>query len=66
MLFPARTMQRGGGWTLVGAAMIVATMMALWFGVQSLTAAPALPATGAAAQSDTQQLPDLDDLSKLL
>jgi len=37
VLFPAKTMGRGGNWTIVGALMIVCLMMALWFGIQSLT-----------------------------
>lgn len=51
VLFPARAMGRGGNWTLIGAAMIVGLMMALWFGVQSFTGSP--PAGKTAAASDT-------------
>ena len=68
LLFPTRTMGRGGNWTLVGAAMIVGLMMVLWFGMQSFTetssavaAAPAGQATGDAA---TQQAA-IDTISKL-
>ncbi len=68
LLFPARTMGRGGGWTLIGAVMIVGLMMVLWFGVQQLTAttsdAPAQP--GAASDTSAGQLPDLNALAKLL
>jgi hypothetical protein len=68
VMFPARTMGRGGNWTIVGAAMIVAMMMALWFSMQSVTdvseaTAAAVPAGGAAS---TDQLPDLDKLAQLL
>jgi hypothetical protein len=68
VLFPARTIGRGGGWTLVGAVMIVGLMMALWFGVQSLTGGSSTPAVanGTAQSGQQQQLPDLNDLSKLL
>ena len=37
VLLPAKTMGRGGNWTIVGALMIVCLMMGLWFGIQSLT-----------------------------
>jgi hypothetical protein len=68
VLFPARAMGRGGGWTLAGAVMIVGLMMLLFFAVQSMTpgSSGTAPATKGAAQSDQQQLPDLGDLSKLL
>jgi hypothetical protein len=69
VLFPARAMGRGGNWTLIGAVMIVGLMMAIFFGVQSLTATGTNgpPANGkSTAQSNDQQLPDLGDLSKLL
>ena len=62
VLFPARTMGRGGNWTIMGALMIVGLMMALWFGMQSLTsdAAPG-DATATAAQSS-----EIAALEKLL
>lgn len=69
VLFPARAMGRGGNWTLIGAAMIVGLMMAIFFGLQSLTGPNAgnAPAAGkSTAQSDGQPLPDLGALSKLL
>ena len=70
LMFPARTMGRGGNWTLVGAAMIVAMMMALWFGMQTLsdtvgTTAPN-SATSRPSGADDEQNKDLDALSKLL
>ena len=70
VLFPARTMGRGGGWTIVGAIMIVCMMMALWFGMQSLsdtvgTTAPN-SATSRPSGADDEQNKDLDALSKLL
>lgn len=37
ILFPARTMGRGGMWTLVGAAMLIGLMMILFFGVQGMS-----------------------------
>ena len=69
VLFPARAMGRGGNWTLIGAVMIVGLMMAIFFGMQSLTATGTNgpPSTGKnTAQSDAPQLPDLGELSKLL
>lgn len=68
VMFPARTMGRGGNWTLVGAAMIVGLMMALWFGMQSLTAAPDLPAntTASANGAAADELPDFSKLAGLL
>lgn len=69
VLFPARAMGRGGNWTIIGALMIVGVMMAIWFGVQSMsdtgmlgtaTAVAAKPGDPAAAQSA-----DLDSLSQL-
>jgi hypothetical protein len=66
LLFPARTMGRGGSWTVVGAIMIVGLMMALWFGMQSLTDTVASPTAGATtpASADTSSKA-LDDLAKL-
>ena len=52
VLFPARAMGRGGNWTLIGAAMIVGLMMALWFGVQSFSD-PAPSGKSAAASDQT-------------
>ena len=66
VLFPARTMGRGGNWTLLGAAMIVAMMMAIWFGMQSLTDVGDAVAASGPTPAGTAQLPDLDALSKLL
>ena len=37
VLFPAKTIGRGGVWTIVGAAMIVGVMMLIFFGMQELT-----------------------------
>ena len=69
VLFPAKTIGRGGNWTIVGAAMIVGLMMALWFGVQSVTDTAGDLATDAAttktAAAPAGQLPDLDGLSQL-
>ena len=77
ILFPARAVGRGGSWTIIGAVMIVGLMMALWFGVQSMTgtdtdaatatASSATPDSGNAdsAASD-QQLSDIDKLAQLL
>ena len=68
LLFPARTMGRGGNWTFVGAAMIVALMMALWFGMQSVTdtVGEASASTGQASDSSTLKQSDIDALAKLL
>ena len=63
LMFPARTMGRGGNWTLVGAAMIVAMMMALWFGMQTLTAPVDVTAPGTAPAAD--QMPDFSKLPGL-
>jgi hypothetical protein len=66
LLFPARTMGRGGSWTVVGAIMIVGLMMALWFGMQSLTDTVASPPAGAtAAPGADASSKALDDLAKL-
>jgi len=65
LLFPARTMGRGGSWTLVGAGMIVVVMMALWFGVRSLSdVCSALATSSTATAAATPQLPDFDGLAK--
>jgi hypothetical protein len=68
LLFPARTMGRGGNWTLVGAAMIVALMMALWFGMQSVsdTVGDANAATSKSADASPLKQSDIDALAKLL
>ncbi len=68
IMFPARTMGRGGNWTLIGAAMIVGLMMALWFGMQTLTAPTGDAATATAKAGDTtpEQMPDFDHLPGLL
>ncbi|MGN6102097.1 MAG: hypothetical protein ACTHOR_13205 [Devosia sp.] len=67
VLWPARTMGRGGNWTLVGAAMIVCLMMALWFGMQSVTDVgdAAAASVGSKPAQAGDQLPDLDALSRL-
>lgn len=49
IFFPARAMGRGGNWTVMGAVMIVAIMMALWFGIQSWTAPPTTSDTASVA-----------------
>ena len=69
VLFPARTMGRGGNWTLVGAALLVVLMMAIWFGMQSFSDVNddlAKSGAGAQAASSPQQLPDFDQLAKQL
>jgi hypothetical protein len=74
ILFPARTMGRGGNWTIVGAAMIVGLMMVLWFAMQSLSdtasdvagAGTAKPGGPPAQQQQQTDLPDLDGLTQLL
>lgn len=68
LLFPARTMGRGGNWKFVGAAMIVALMMALWFGMQSVSdsAGDANAATAQATDGSTLKQADIDALAKLL
>ena len=68
VLFPARAMGRGGNWTIIGALMIVGVMMAIWFGVQSMsdtgmlgtsTAVAAKPGDPAPAQSADLDLSQL-------
>jgi len=70
VLFPARAVGRGGGWTIAGAAMIVGVMMLLFFAVQSFTGSSTAPApaksTASASQSDQQEVQALNDLAKLL
>jgi hypothetical protein len=63
-------MGRGGNWTLVGAAMIVGLMMALWFGMQSFSdvaggAARAGTGKASAASSAGVSQSDIDALAKL-
>jgi len=70
VLFPARTMGRGGNWTIVGALMIVGLMMAIWFGMQSLSDTASLFGTASAVaakpgEAPPAQLPDLDTLAQL-
>ena len=69
VLFPARTMGRGGNWTIIGALMIVGVMMAVWFGVQSLTDTGMLGTASAVAakpgDSTPAQSADLDTLAQL-
>ena len=64
VLFPAKTIGRGGVWTIVGAAMIVGVMMLIFFGMQELTGdAGSDDLTAASAQiSDA----DVKALEKLL
>ncbi|MEX0628513.1 MAG: hypothetical protein WEB63_03510 [Cucumibacter sp.] len=38
LLFPARVMGRGGNFVVVGAVLVVLMMMALWFGLNAMTA----------------------------
>jgi len=69
VLFPARTMGRGGNWTVIGAIMIVGLMMALWFGMQSLSDTVGATATAASPDAEKQakeQQADLDSLAKLM
>lgn len=68
LLFPARAMGRGGNWTLVGAAMIVALMMALWFGMQSVSdsAGDATVTANTADGGAAIKQADIDALGKLL
>ncbi len=68
VLFPARTMWRGGGWTLVGAAMLVCLMMAIWFAVESAsnTAADVANAAGASGTASGVDPHDADAVDKLL
>ncbi|MDR3475438.1 MAG: hypothetical protein P4M09_27635 [Devosia sp.] len=66
VLFPARTMGRGGNWTLIGAIMIVGLMMALWFGMQSLTDTTTNAGGNSSTASGSTAPPaGLDDLTKL-
>jgi len=67
VLFPARTMSRGGSGKYLGAAMLVAMMMALWFGVRTLSDFTTDFAAGtaqAAASAPQPVLPDLDGLAQ--
>jgi hypothetical protein len=67
LLFPARTMARGGHRKYLGAVMIVGLMMALWFGVQSLGTVTADLSGGAAAATAPAPRPvrpDLDGLAQ--
>jgi hypothetical protein len=70
VLFPARAVGRGGGWTIAGAVMIVGFMMLLFFAVQSFTGTSTATAqaksTAAASPSDQQEVQALQDLTKLL
>jgi hypothetical protein len=70
VLFPARAMGRGGSWTIVGAVMIVGLMMALWFGIQSLsdtaTTLGAASAVAAKPGDPPAGMPDLDGLAQFL
>jgi hypothetical protein len=72
ILFPARAVGRGGSWTIIGAVMIVGVMMALWFGVQSMTGTGSngTTATASSTQTDAQQQADdklvADALAKYL
>jgi hypothetical protein len=67
LLFPARTMGRGGHRKYLGAVMIVGLMMALWLGVQSLGTITADLAGGHAqanAPAPRPAGPDLDGLAQ--
>jgi hypothetical protein len=73
VLFPARAVGRGGGWTIAGAVMIVGFMMLLFFAVQSFTGtstataqAKSTPGTAGPSQADQQEVQALHDLAKLL
>jgi hypothetical protein len=65
VMFPTKAIGRGGNWTIVGAAMIVAMMMALWFGMQSFSNTAADLGTAKASAADSAQQADLDSLAKL-
>ncbi|HEY8594144.1 MAG TPA: hypothetical protein VIL84_02780 [Devosiaceae bacterium] len=71
VLWPARAMGRGGGWTFGGALVIVAAMMILFLGLQSMLPGAGSPDTNvaqpdqtakanAAAQADIAALKKLD------
>ena len=66
VLFPTKTIGRGGNWVIVGAAMIVAMMMVLWFGMQSISDTTGT-ATAAPPDSADQkaEAAGLDALAKL-
>jgi len=67
LLFPARAIGRGGAGKYFGAAMLVAMMMALWFGVRTLSdfTTDVAAGTAQAASSPPQPaLPDLDGLAQ--
>jgi hypothetical protein len=70
VVFPARAVGRGGGWTIAGAVMIVGYMMLLFFTIQAFTGGPSTPAQAkapaAASQPDQQEVQALQDLTKLL
>ncbi len=66
VLFPARTMGRGGGWTIVGAAMLVCLMMAIWFAVQSASNTAADVASATSATSGADDKADGDAVDKLI
>jgi hypothetical protein len=70
VLFPARAVGRGGGWTIAGAVMIVGFMMLLFFTIQSFTGTPTSTAQAksapAASPSDQQEVQALHDLASLL
>jgi hypothetical protein len=70
VLFPARAVGRGGGWTIAGAVMIVGYMMLLFFTIEAFTGNSTTPAQAkspaATSQSDQQEVQALEDLTKLL
>jgi hypothetical protein len=70
VVFPARAVGRGGGWTIAGAVMIVGYMMLLFCTIQAFTGSPSTPAQAkapaAVSQPDQQEVQALQDLTKLL
>jgi hypothetical protein len=70
VVFPARAVGRGGGWTIAGAVMIVGYMMLLFFTIQAFTGNSAstaqAKAPAAASQPDQQEAQALQDLTRLL
>jgi hypothetical protein len=70
VVFPARAVGRGGGWTIAGAVMIVGYMMLLFFTIQAFTGGTSSPAQAkapaATSQPDRQEVQALQDLTKLL
>lgn len=65
LLFPARAIGRGGSGKYFGAAMLVAMLMALWFGVRTLSDFTTDFASGAVQAATSSQQPALPDLDRL-